>query len=132
MVTVQLSPEQQKAVVEKIPVKRLCEAEEVAHTVRSSPIPFPASSPEKCSTRTEASSSIEIHLRSIKEPAAAGGFFSDRVRDRRPKPLPDAQLFTRSTYSFDSVLIMTFSPCLMKMGTRMLRPVSRTTVFVPR
>jgi len=34
MVTVQLSPEQQKAVVEKIPVKRLCEAEEVAHTVR--------------------------------------------------------------------------------------------------
>jgi 3-oxoacyl-[acyl-carrier protein] reductase len=33
MVTEQLSPEQQKAVIEKIPVKRLCEAEEVAHTV---------------------------------------------------------------------------------------------------
>ena len=34
MVTEQLSPEQQKAVIEKIPVKRLCEAEEVAYTVR--------------------------------------------------------------------------------------------------
>ena len=34
MVTEQLSPEQQKAVIKKIPVKRLCEAEEVAHTVR--------------------------------------------------------------------------------------------------
>jgi len=34
MVTEQLSPEQQKAIIEKIPVKRLCEAEEVAHTVR--------------------------------------------------------------------------------------------------
>jgi len=33
MVTEQLSPEQLKAVIEKIPVKRLCEAEEVAHTV---------------------------------------------------------------------------------------------------
>ena len=34
MVTEQLSPEQQKAIIEKIPVKRLCEVEEVAHTVR--------------------------------------------------------------------------------------------------
>jgi len=33
MVTEQLSPEQLKAVIEKIPVERLCEAEEVAHTV---------------------------------------------------------------------------------------------------
>lgn len=34
MVTKQLSPKQQKAVIKKIPVKRLCEPEEVAHTVR--------------------------------------------------------------------------------------------------
>jgi len=34
MVTVQLTPEQQQEVVEKIPVRRFCEAEEVAHTVR--------------------------------------------------------------------------------------------------
>ena len=33
MVTEQLTLEQQKAVIEKIPVKRLCEVEEVAHTV---------------------------------------------------------------------------------------------------
>jgi 3-oxoacyl-[acyl-carrier protein] reductase len=33
MVTEKLSPEQVRAVIEKIPVKRLCEAEEVAHTV---------------------------------------------------------------------------------------------------
>ncbi len=34
MVMEQLSTEQLKAIIEKIPVKRLCEAEEVAHTVR--------------------------------------------------------------------------------------------------
>jgi len=34
MVTDHLSLEQQEAIIEKIPVKRLCEAEEVAHTVR--------------------------------------------------------------------------------------------------
>ena len=33
MVTDHLSLEQQEAIIEKIPVKRLCEAEEVAHTV---------------------------------------------------------------------------------------------------
>ena len=34
MVTDHLSLEQQEAIIEKIPVKRLCEVEEVAHTVR--------------------------------------------------------------------------------------------------
>jgi 3-oxoacyl-[acyl-carrier protein] reductase len=34
MVTVQLSREQQQALLQKIPVRRFCEAEEVAHTVR--------------------------------------------------------------------------------------------------
>lgn len=34
MITVQLTEEQRQAVVEKIPVKRFCEPEEVAHTVR--------------------------------------------------------------------------------------------------
>jgi len=34
MVTVQLTPEQQQAVIQKIPVRRFCEAEEIAHTVR--------------------------------------------------------------------------------------------------
>lgn len=34
MITVQLTEEQRRAVVEKIPVKRFCEPEEVAHTVR--------------------------------------------------------------------------------------------------
>jgi 3-oxoacyl-[acyl-carrier protein] reductase len=34
MITVQLTEEQRKAVIEKIPVKRFCEPAEVAHTVR--------------------------------------------------------------------------------------------------
>ncbi|MEW6264108.1 MAG: SDR family NAD(P)-dependent oxidoreductase [Thermodesulfobacteriota bacterium] len=34
MITVQLTEEQRQAILEKIPVKRFCEAEEVAHTVR--------------------------------------------------------------------------------------------------
>jgi 3-oxoacyl-[acyl-carrier protein] reductase len=34
MITVQLTSEQRQAVLEKIPVKRFCEPEEVAHTVR--------------------------------------------------------------------------------------------------
>jgi 3-oxoacyl-[acyl-carrier protein] reductase len=34
MITVQLTEEQRQAVIEKIPVKRFCEPEEVAHTVR--------------------------------------------------------------------------------------------------
>lgn len=34
MMTVQLTEEQRKAIVEKIPVKRFCEPEKVAHAVR--------------------------------------------------------------------------------------------------
>jgi 3-oxoacyl-[acyl-carrier protein] reductase len=34
MVTVQLNEEQQRALLQKIPVRRFCDAEEVAHTVR--------------------------------------------------------------------------------------------------
>jgi 3-oxoacyl-[acyl-carrier protein] reductase len=34
MVTVQLTEDQRRALIEKIPVRRFCEAEEVAHTVR--------------------------------------------------------------------------------------------------